>query len=102
MLSVREFCNLIAEYKKTTFNKWWAVLGGGYLFFAFFVTTHCNARMTLPLFAPYIALVVYGIFMADIIQDKLLSGIISNEFLLMLVHPSSKLLRLLKTSLVLA
>ena len=33
-----------------------------------------------------IALVVYGIFMADIIQDKLLSGIISNEFLLMLVQ----------------
>lgn len=59
MLSVREFCNLIAEYKKTTFNKWWAILGGGYLFFAFFVATHCNARMTLPLFAPYIALVVY-------------------------------------------
>lgn len=33
-----------------------------------------------------IALVVYGIFMADIIQDKLLSGVISNEFLLMLVQ----------------
>ena len=33
-----------------------------------------------------IALVVYGIFMAEIIQDKLLSGIISNEFLLMLVQ----------------
>ena len=35
MLAVNEFSNLIHEHKKTTFSTLIAVIGGGYLFFAF-------------------------------------------------------------------
>ena len=59
MCSVKEFCTLIENYKNTTFNKWWAILGGGYLFAAFFAICHCGVEHTLAVFAPYIALVVY-------------------------------------------
>lgn len=52
---------------------------------AFFFRNPNNFISTM-LVGNNIALVVYGIFMADIIQEKLLSGIISNEFLLMLVQ----------------
>ena len=69
MLSVKEFCTLIEEYKKTTFNKWWAILGGGYLFFAFFAVFHSGIERTLPVFAPYIALVVY-VFIQQVFSTK--------------------------------
>ena len=59
MCSVKEFCSLVEKYKNTTFNKWWAILGGGYLFAAFFAVCHCGIEHKLPIFAPYIALVVY-------------------------------------------
>ena len=59
MCSVKEFCTLVEKHKNTTFNKWWAILGGGYLFAALFAICHCGVEHTLAVFAPYIALVVY-------------------------------------------
>ncbi len=59
MLSVREFCTLVAEHKKTTFNTWVAMLSGGLLFMGLFAVYHLDFPVTLPLFAPYIALVLY-------------------------------------------
>ena len=59
MLSVNEFCNLIHEYKKTTFSTIIAVLGGGYLFFALYGTTHLGIENTTLLFAPYAFLIAY-------------------------------------------
>lgn len=58
MLAVWEFCSLIEDYKKTTFNKWFATVSGGYLFLAFFAVFHLGAPYILPLFAPYMALVI--------------------------------------------
>lgn len=69
MLSVNEFCTLIAEYKKTNFSKWLAIIAGGYLFAAFYMTTHMNAKMVLPLFAPYIAIVLY-VFIKELFKTE--------------------------------
>jgi phosphatidate cytidylyltransferase len=57
-LAVNEFCNLVHEYKKTTFSTVIAVAGGLYLFAAFFF----KDKVTVPfmLFVPYLALVVYN------------------------------------------
>lgn len=69
MLSVKEFCTLIAKHKKTTFSKWWAILGGGYLFAAFFAVYHLGFEHKLAVFAPYIALVVY-VFIQQVFSIK--------------------------------
>ena len=69
MCSVKEFCSLVEKYKNTTFNKWWAILGGGYLFAAFFAVCHCGIEHKLPIFAPYIALVVY-VFIQQVFGTK--------------------------------
>lgn len=57
-LAVNEFCNLVHEYKKTTFSTVVAVVGGMYLFAAFFLLD----KVTVPfmLFIPYLLLVVYN------------------------------------------
>ncbi len=57
-LAVNEFCNLVHEYKKTTFSTPVAVIGGLYLFFAFFMLD----KVVLPfmLFVPYLILVVFA------------------------------------------
>lgn len=59
MLAVNELSNLIHEYKKTTFSTLLAVIGGGYLFFALYATTHMGATNSTALFVPYIMLLVY-------------------------------------------
>ena len=60
ILSVREFCSLIHNYKKTTFSTPFAMGCGVALFAAMFITFHMNqtCKPTLPLFAPYILLVI--------------------------------------------
>ncbi|MBR5891438.1 MAG: phosphatidate cytidylyltransferase [Bacteroidaceae bacterium] len=57
-LAVNEFCNLVHEYKKTTFSTMLAVVGGMYLFFAMFMLD----KVTSPfmLFVPYLMLIVYN------------------------------------------
>lgn len=60
MLSVNELCNLIHEYKKTTFSTLLAVIGGGYLFFVFYAKTHLGFENTPLLIAPYALLIVYS------------------------------------------
>lgn len=69
MLSVREFCTLVAKYKNTTFSKWMAILGGGYLFAAFYAVFHTDADNALLVFLPYIALVLF-VFMQQIFATK--------------------------------
>lgn len=59
MLAVREFCSLVEQHKGTTFNKWLAIIGGGYLFLAFLFVYQYDAPHILPIFAPYMALVMY-------------------------------------------
>lgn len=59
MLSVNELSNLIHEYKKTSFSTLHAVLGGGYLFVAFYCITHLGVENYTLLFAPYAFLVAY-------------------------------------------
>lgn len=60
LLSVREFCQLVHKYKKTTFCTWYAVLCSLFLFGAMYMTFHMKEahKPALPLFAPYILLVV--------------------------------------------
>lgn len=69
MLSVNEFCTLVIKHKNATFNKWLAILGGGYLFAAFFAVYHTEAKPALPIFAPYITLVVY-MFIQQVFSTK--------------------------------
>lgn len=69
MLSVNEFCTLVSKHKNTTFNKWWAILGGGYLFAAFYAVCHFEVKQMLPIFAPYIALAVY-MFIQQVFSTK--------------------------------
>ena len=57
-LAVNEFCNLVHEYKKTTFSTAVAVIGGMYLFFAFFMMD--KVKEPFMLFIPYLILVVYN------------------------------------------
>ena len=56
-LAVNEFCNLVHDYKKTTFSTPVAVVGGLYLFLAFFMLD----KVTEPfmLFIPYLLLIAY-------------------------------------------
>lgn len=58
-LAVNEFCNLMKEHAGTTYNIFIAVLGGVYLFFAFFATTYLKVAEPIMLFLPYILLVIY-------------------------------------------
>ena len=57
-LAVNEFCNLVHDYKKTTFSTPVAVIGGLYLFLAFFMLD----KVTEPfmLFVPYLLVVAYA------------------------------------------
>ena len=57
-LAVNEFCNLVHDYKKTTFSTPVAVIGGLYLFLALFMLD----KVTEPfmLFVPYLLLVAYA------------------------------------------
>lgn len=56
-LAVNEFCNLVHEYKKTTFSTPIAVVGGLYLFLAFFMQD--KVAMPFMLFIPYLILLVF-------------------------------------------
>ena len=56
-LAVNEFCNLVHEYKKTTFSTPIAVIGGLYLFLAFFMLD--KVAEPFILFIPYIILIVF-------------------------------------------
>lgn len=58
VLAINEFCKLIRDYKRTTFNTYIAIIGGLYLFFAFFATD----KVTEPfmLFIPYLLLIAYN------------------------------------------
>ncbi|MBR2638341.1 MAG: phosphatidate cytidylyltransferase [Bacteroidaceae bacterium] len=68
-LAVNEFCNIIQEYKKTTFSTLLAVLGGIYLFFLFFASTNLNIGNITLLSLPYILLVVY-IFVRELYRKE--------------------------------
>ena len=69
MLAVREFCSLVEKHRHTTFRKWLAIVAGGYLFAAFFIVYHLEAKHALPVFAPYMALVVY-VFIEQIFSTE--------------------------------
>ena len=56
-LAVNEFCNLVHEYKKTTFSTPIAVIGGLYLFLAFFMLD--KVAEPFMLFIPYLILLVF-------------------------------------------
>ena len=56
-LAVNEFCNLVHEYKKTTFSTPIAVIGGLYLFLAFFMLD--KVAEPFMLFIPYLILIVF-------------------------------------------
>ena len=56
-LAVNEFCNLIHEYKKTTFSTPIAIIGGLYLFLAFFMLD--KVAEPFMLFIPYLILLVF-------------------------------------------
>ena len=58
-LAVNEFCNLVHEYKKTTFSTAIAVVGGMYLFLAMFMMD--KVKEPLMLFIPYLMLLVYNL-----------------------------------------
>lgn len=60
ILSVKEFCDLIKQYKDVTFSTAFAILGGLCLFSALFIKNHLGGEHTLQLFAPYMAIVVYA------------------------------------------
>jgi len=51
-----------------------------------FFFRHSNNFISTMLVGNNIALVIYGIFMAQIIGDRLLAGIVTNEFLLLLIQ----------------
>ena len=57
-LAVNEFCNLVHEYKKTTFSTPVAVVGGLYLFLAFFLLD--KVANPFILFVPYLILIAYA------------------------------------------
>jgi phosphatidate cytidylyltransferase len=58
-LAVNEFCNLIHEYKKTTFSTPVAVVGGLYLFLAFFMMD--KVAEPFMLFVPYLILIAFAL-----------------------------------------
>ncbi|NDV58665.1 hemolysin family protein [Bacteroides sp. 519] len=51
-----------------------------------FFFRHSNNFISTLLVGNNIALVIYGIFMAQLIEEQLLAGLISNEFLLVLIQ----------------
>lgn len=57
-LAVNEFCNLVHEYKKTTFSTPVAVVGGLYLFLAFFMLD--KVAEPFMLFIPYLILIMFA------------------------------------------
>ncbi len=57
-LAVNEFCNLVHEYKKTTFSTPIAVIGGLYLFLAFFMLD--KVANPFMLFVPYLILIAFA------------------------------------------
>lgn len=67
--SVNEFCDLISEYKKTTFKKWLAVIGGFFLFMCTNLACQTTHASTLLCFAPYMAIVVYA-FIGQLFDTK--------------------------------
>ena len=58
-LAVNEFCNLVHEYKKTTFSTTVAVVGGLYLFLAFFMMD--KVAEPFMLFVPYLILIAFAL-----------------------------------------
>ena len=58
-LAVNEFCNLIHEYKKTTFSTPVAVVGGLYLFLAFFMMD--KVAEPFMLFVPHLILIAFAL-----------------------------------------
>ena len=58
-LAVNEFCNLVHEYKKTTFSTAIAVVGGMYLFLAMFMMD--KVKEPLMFFITYLMLLVYNL-----------------------------------------
>ena len=56
-LAVNEFCNLVHDYKKTTFSTPIAVVGGLYLFLAFFMMD--KVAIPFMLFVPYFMLIAF-------------------------------------------
>ena len=60
LLAVNEFCTLVEQYKKTTFNKWIAIAGGCVLFLASFFVFNFEVANPLKLFLPYILIMAYA------------------------------------------
>lgn len=58
-LAVNEFCNLVHEYKKTTFSTPVAVVGGLYLFLAFLMMD--KVAEPFILFVPYLILIAFAL-----------------------------------------
>lgn len=58
-LAVNEFCNLIHQYKKTTFSTLLAIMGGIYLFFILFAFNNLELEKPIAILVPYIGLIVY-------------------------------------------
>lgn len=58
-LAVNEFCNIVHDYKKTSFSTLLAVLGGVYLFFVLFAVSFMNIDKPVMLVLPYIFLLIY-------------------------------------------
>ena len=56
---MNEFCNIVHDYKKTSFSTLLAVLGGVYLFFVLFAVSFMNIDKPVMLVLPYIFLLIY-------------------------------------------
>lgn len=68
-LAVNEFCNLIHQYRKTTFSTLLATMGGMYLFFILFAFNNLEFEKPIALLVPYIGLNVY-IFVRELYRKK--------------------------------
>ncbi|MBO7281542.1 MAG: phosphatidate cytidylyltransferase [Bacteroidaceae bacterium] len=68
-LAVNEFCNLVRQYKKTTFSTLLAIMGGMYLFFILFAYTNYELDKPAVIVVPYIALCVY-MFIRELYRKK--------------------------------
>ena len=68
-LAVNEFCNLVRQYKKTTFSTLLAIMGGMYLFFILFAYTNYELYKPAVIVVPYIALCVY-MFIRELYRKK--------------------------------
>lgn len=58
-LAVNEFCNIIHEYKKTTFSTLIAVIGGVYLFLIMYINSFYVVSNQILFILPYILLVAF-------------------------------------------